>query len=226
MKIIIVTQADPFYLPIFFNKFLKLSQQQNKYDINGIVIQEPLGESSLVTLIKDIYNFYGPLDFSKQALRYLAKKSNCLLYHLGLKQKCLSIKALANVYKLPILPYTNVNSSEFINLLIKEEIDLVVSVSATQIFNSEVLTTPRYGCINIHSAPLPRYRGMMPNFWQMYHDEEYSVLTIHQMSDELDRGEIIHQYHTQIEDEMSLDDLVIQTKLNAATALQEVLLQF
>ncbi|ADL12215.1 methionyl-tRNA formyltransferase [Acetohalobium arabaticum] len=227
MKIIIVTQHDPFYLPLLFKKFFKFYiQHQNKIEIEGIVIQQPLGRSSIWNLLKQLYNFYGPIDFSKQALRYLKKQLNYLRYRVGLKDNFLSIPALAKKYNIEVLSYSDINSQEFIDFITDNQIDLVVSASATQIFKEQILTAPKYGCINIHSAPLPRYRGMMPNFWQMYHGEEYSVLTIHRMITKLDKGDIIMQKKTKIKSDMTLDDLVCQTKIKAAEALGEVLLKF
>ncbi|MBM7623179.1 methionyl-tRNA formyltransferase [Sporohalobacter salinus] len=227
MKIIIVTQHDPFYLPLFFKNFFKFYiQHQHKIEIKGIVIQQPLGRDSVWNLIKQLYNFYGPIDFSKQALRYIIRQLNYLQYKLGLKNNFLSIPALAKKYNIEVLPYSNVNSQKFIKFIDNNQIELIVSVSATQIFKEKVLTAPKHGCINIHSAPLPRYRGMMPNFWQMYHEEEYSVLTIHRMVKELDKGDIIQQKKTKIKSNMTLDELVCQTKIKAAEALGEVLLKF
>lgn len=227
MKVIIVTQRDPFYLPLFFKKFFNFySKHQHKIEIEGLVIQQPLGRGSTWNLLKQLYNFYGPIDFSKQTLHYITKQLNYLCYKLGLKDNFLSIPALANKYNIEILPYSNVNSEKFIDFINANQIELIVSASATQIFTEQVLTAPKHGCINIHSAPLPRYRGMMPNFWQMYHDEEYSVLTIHRMATELDKGDIIQQKKTKIKSNMTLDDLVCQTKIKAAEALEEVLLKF
>jgi methionyl-tRNA formyltransferase len=227
MNIIIITQQDPIYLPIFFKNFFEIYKQEDKeINIKGIMIQEPLGEESISTLIKQIYNFYGPLDFLKQSINYIKTKTNHLLYKLNLKNKILYIPALAKENNIPILEESDANSKRFITFLENKNIQLVVSVSATQIFERKLLETPEYGCINIHCAPLPRYRGMMPNFWQMYHDEEYSVLTIHKMVKELDKGAIIHQEKTKIEKNMTLHELVCQTKVNASKALWKVLNQF
>lgn len=227
MNIVLITQQDPIYLPLFFNEFFKLCNQDKKeINIKGVMIQESLGEESKFTLLKKIYNFYGLIDFLRQSSYYLKTKINYILYKLGFKKRVLSIPVLVKENKVPLLKQTDANSPEFINFLKKNNIQLVVSVSATQIFAKELLETPEYGCINIHSAPLPRYRGMMPNFWQMYHDEEYSVLTIHKMVEELDKGAIIRQEKTKIEADMSLDQLVRQTKINAAQALWKVLIQF
>ena len=227
MNILFVTQYDPFYIPIFFQEFFRLyKQQEEEIEIEGVVIQPSLGRSSKLTLLRQIWGLYGPLNFFRQAGRYIKKKFNYALYKVGLKQEVLATSALFREQGLDILPYTDVNSPEFIEFAKKCKVDLIVSVSATQIFNKELLAAPRQECINIHSSPLPEYRGMMPNFWQMYHGEDYSVLTIHRMAEEVDKGEIIHQRKTEIKPEMTLEELVCEVKVNAAQACWEVLNQY
>ncbi len=113
----------------------------------------------------------------------------------------------------------NANGQSFIEWIRAEKIDLVVSVSASQIFGKRVLAAPMIGCVNLHNAPLPKYRGMLPNFRQMYHGETESVLTIHEMVPKLDGGDVLLQYRTAIERDMSLERLMTVTKENSATAL-------
>jgi methionyl-tRNA formyltransferase len=64
---------------------------------------------------------------------------------------------------------------------------------------------------------------MLPNFWQMYHDEPYSVLTIHSMVEDLDKGNVLLQRSTPIEEGMSLENLIRGTKTRSARALWNVL---
>jgi len=68
------------------------------------------------------------------------------------------------------------------------------------------------GCINIHNAPLPKYRGMLPNFWQMYHDERAIGITIHEINPKIDEGRIILQKHVAIRPNETLDSLIKRTK--------------
>lgn len=49
-------------------------------------------------------------------------------------------------------------------------------------------------CINIHYSLLPKYRGLHATVWTILNDEDYVGLTIHQMTDYIDDGPIIHQY--------------------------------
>lgn len=49
-------------------------------------------------------------------------------------------------------------------------------------------------CINVHYSLLPKYRGLHATVWTILNDEDYIGLTIHQMTDFIDDGPIIHQY--------------------------------
>lgn len=227
MKIVIVTQRDPFYIPIFFKNFFKLYNESKKeIEIEGVMIQDALGKNSVFSLAKKMYNFYGLKDFIKQSYKYGVSKIKKILYRLNLLNKVFSVEYFVKNNNIDLLNYSDANSNQFIEFVENKNIDLIVSVSASQIFGKEILNTPKYGCINLHNAPLPKYRGMLPNFWQMYHDEDYSILTIHKMVEELDKGQIIHQKRTKIERWMTLDDLIKVTKSNSAEALWKVLGDF
>lgn len=227
MRIVIVTQEDPFYIPIFFKEFFNLyNKKENEIEIKGVMIQEALGDNSIFRLAKRMYNFYGFIDFIKQSYKYAVSKFKDILYSIGILKSNFSVEYFAKNNDINLLSYTDVNSNKFIQFINDKDIDLIVSVSASQIFNSQILDLPTYGCINLHNAPLPKYRGMLPNFWQMYHDEDYSVLTIHEMVEELDQGRIIYQKKTKIKEWMSLDDLIKVTKANSAQALWKVLEDF
>ena len=47
--------------------------------------------------------------------------------------------------------------------------------------------------MNVHSALLPSYRGMLPTFWAMVNEERETGVTVHCMSEGIDGGAIILQ---------------------------------
>ncbi len=220
LNIIIVTQEDPFYIPHFFKEFFK--NKSNELIIKTIVIQETIGEKSKIALAKRMIYLYGFWGFIKKGFKYVKCriKDKIKLFKFI---KCRTIKSIALENNVPVLIKNDVNSEKFSSYVQENAVDLIISVSASQIFKSEILRIPKYGCINLHNGPLPKYQGMMPNFWQMYHDEEYSTLSIHKMTKKLDKGEILLQKHTKIEEEYSLEDLIILTKKKSAKYLLEIL---
>ena len=61
----------------------------------------------------------------------------------------------------------DVNAPEFLDELRALGTELVVSVSCPQIFERALIDLPPKGCLNIHGAILPEYRGVMPSFWML-----------------------------------------------------------
>lgn len=222
MKVIIVTQDDPFYLPIFFREFFALIRDAENIQIEGVIVQRSLGNKNRRGLARRMVNLYGPIGFTRIGARYAFTKVRNALAEAGLLREGFSIRWYCEQAGVAILPYSDVNAAETV-AFIRRTADLVVSVAASQIFRKPVLEAPRLGCINLHNAPLPKYRGMLPNFWQMYHGETHSVLTIHQMVEELDKGDILLQQATEIEPDMSLDQLIRRTKARSAAVLMDVL---
>lgn len=55
------------------------------------------------------------------------------------------------------------------------------------------LNWPHQKSINLHPSLLPRYRGPDPVFWQLRHNESQTGITLHELSDTLDAGPILHQ---------------------------------
>ena len=98
-----------------------------------------------------------------------------------------------------------------------------MSVACPYILKSKLLNLPPLGCINIHHAPLPRYQGMMPTFWQMYNGEKKVGLTIHQMREKIDQGPVLLQEDIEIAAGESLDLLIRRSKRHAASCLAKVL---
>lgn len=227
MKIIIVTQEDPFYMPIFFKHFFdKFDNITSGIEIAGVAIQKPLGQRSKKHLVRKMVDFYGPISFFLQSLKYVTKIVEKKLNAIHILPASFSIEYFLRKNKVKLLKYKNVNSKKFIKFVEEGKIDLIVSVAASQIFKTRILKKPKLGCINIHNAPLPDYRGMLPNFWQMYYGEEFSVMTIHEMVEEVDKGKIIFQDRTKIEKGMTLDRLIKKTKKKNAQDLIKVLKMF
>jgi methionyl-tRNA formyltransferase len=227
MKIIIVTQQDPFYLPYFFDAFFgRLYEEIAGIEIAGVIIQKPLGQKSKRALVNRMIDFYGPLNFTIISLRYVLLMIEKRLNEMHVLDRAHSIEHHCVRRGVRIFKYRNVNNPKFIAYVRQKHIDLIVSVAASQIFRAEILRAPRMGCINIHNAPLPDYRGMMPSFWQMLAGEKHVTATIHEMVEEIDKGKIIFQQQTNIDKGMTLHALIKRTRKVDADALIKVLRMF
>ncbi len=140
--------------------------------------------------------------------------------------KTYSIKQLAGVYGLTVIERSDINGSKFQELIKQYEPDLFISVASPIIFKESLIKIPKLDCINIHSAPLPKYRGMLPNFWQLYHGEKEAGITIHKIDCGIDTGDIIAQSCVPIESHDSLNDLIIKTKKQGAHLMIGVIEDF
>lgn len=77
--------------------------------------------------------------------------------------------------------------------------ELIVVAAYGKILPEDILNTPPYGSINVHSSVLPKYRGAAPINWAVLNGEERTGVTIMYMAKELDAGDIIHCLTTDID---------------------------
>ena len=84
-----------------------------------------------------------------------------------------------------------VKDAEFIGVLKKLNPDVIVVVAFGQILPKEILELPKYGCINVHASLLPKLRGAAPIQWSVIDGDEESGVTIMQMDEGLDTGDML-----------------------------------
>jgi len=91
----------------------------------------------------------------------------------------------------PSISVDSINSLRAIELLKEFSPDIGV-VYGTSKINREVFSCPRKGMINCHGGLLPEFRGLDTNLWSCAqgHPEKMAV-TIHEISDGLDTGDIL-----------------------------------
>src|SRR5690349_10685031 len=72
------------------------------------------------------------------------------------------VKVLASQAGIPVMQPERARSEAFIAALRKAEPDLIAVAAYGQILPATILDLPRYGCINVHTSLLPKYRGAAP----------------------------------------------------------------
>jgi len=220
-NILLITQEDPFYVRIFFEEFLR--DYPRREEIKAVVIAPTMGKRSLAKLARQMHDFYGTRDFIKVGLKYAYYKLRNRLAAILPAGRFYSIRQVCDHYRVPVLHADNINDEAFLSAIRRYDLDLVVSVAAPQVFRSALIAVPRQGCINIHNAKLPKYRGMLPNFWQMYHGEKRVGTTVHRINERLDDGDILLQQETPILPGETLDSLITRTKkIGAAVMIQAI----
>jgi methionyl-tRNA formyltransferase len=71
--------------------------------------------------------------------------------------------------------------------------DLIVVAAYGQILPKTILDLPKYGCLNLHTSMLPKYRGASPIHSAIAAGEKESGVTIMWMDEGLDTGDILVQ---------------------------------
>lgn len=89
----------------------------------------------------------------------------------------------------------NGKSVDFIN---NYSTDVILSINYLFIINSDLIRLPTKYAINFHGSLLPKYRGRTPHVWAIINNEKETGITAHRISEECDKGEIIHQEKIQI----------------------------
>lgn len=97
-----------------------------------------------------------------------------------------------NFKSFPLKKCTNVNSSEFINEMKIFGADLFIAIRFGKIFKDELIQLPKKGIINLHSAILPAYRGIMGTLHAIKAKNTTIGCTLHTIPNSgIDTGEII-----------------------------------
>lgn len=86
----------------------------------------------------------------------------------------------------------SVNDPQFLSKLREFNPDLIIVIRFGKILKGEVLSIPNKGIINLHSAILPNYRGVMGTFRALQAGDKNIGASIHYISDDtIDTGAII-----------------------------------
>ena len=101
------------------------------------------------------------------------------------------VKETALKYGIPVLQPKRVREEGFFELLKSFAPDLIVVAAFGQIIPLSILEMPEFGCINIHASLLPEYRGAAPIQHAILDGKTETGVTIMQMGEGLDTGDII-----------------------------------
>lgn len=104
------------------------------------------------------------------------------------------LEAAANAHGIPIRPLKD--SRELADFVMQLRPDGVVISSFNKILPPDMLALSKF--INVHYAPLPRYRGRACVNWAIINGETAAAISIHLLSPGLDEGNILYQERVEI----------------------------
>jgi methionyl-tRNA formyltransferase len=85
------------------------------------------------------------------------------------------------------------NTPEAAEWFAGQNIDLLLSCQYPDILRASILTAAAKGAINLHFAPLPRYRGCYPIPWTIINGEREMGISLHYIDEGIDTGDIVGQ---------------------------------
>lgn len=116
----------------------------------------------------------------------------------GLKLQASPVKEIALQHELPVLQPTRAREETFIQQLRELSPDLIAVAAYGQILPASILELPRFGCLNVHTSLLPKYRGAAPIQRAILDGEIETGVTIMKMDAGMDTGAILTQKKTPI----------------------------
>lgn len=169
--------------------------------------------------------FFGIANTVRMGWRVLRARSMSIIGKPGPGGPFYSIRGVAAAFGIPFRDLANLHGDDFEQILARHRPDLLISISCPQIIRKRIRDRFPAGCINVHGAPLPRYRGLMPAFWALRNGETTTATTVHELEEKLDDGDIIVQRQVEITANDTWDSLVRKTKKAGAEALVDAVLQ-
>ena len=144
--------------------------------------------------------FMGTPDIAAECLKalYAAGHEICGVYTrrdkpVGRKQVLTAppVKEVAQEHGTPVFqPRTLRDGGEDANIKALDP-ELIVVVAYGCILPKSVLEIPKYGCINLHVSLLPKYRGSAPVQWAVLNGDAETGVSIMQMDEGLDTGDVL-----------------------------------
>ena len=178
--------------------------------------------------------FMGTPDFAVASLRRLVEDGHdiCGVFtqpdkpkNRGHKLVFPPVKGYALTKGFPVYQPLKLRDGEALALVRGLEPELIVVAAYGKILPEEILNTPPYGSVNVHSSLLPKYRGAAPINWAILNGEAETGVSIMYMAKELDAGDVILQKPTPIGPEEDAQALTARLAELGAEALAEALAQ-
>ncbi len=117
----------------------------------------------------------------------------------GQKVKPPPVKSLAWRYQLPVIQPDKIRrDKQALDLIYSLSPDIIIVVAFGQLLPAELIYFPPFKAVNVHFSLLPKYRGACPVAWALLNGEEKTGVTIFQLNEKMDEGDILSQIEVPI----------------------------
>ncbi|MFV0496558.1 MAG: methionyl-tRNA formyltransferase [Candidatus Fimivivens sp.] len=134
-----------------------------------------------------------------------------------------AVKVLAQQHGIPVYQPQTFKDDQVQAQLATLNPELVVVAAYGKILPQAVLDIPAKGCINVHGSLLPKYRGAAPIQWAVINNEPIAGVTIMQMAQGLDTGDMLLKKETPIGENETAGALFARIAQLGAQALSEAI---
>lgn len=214
MNILILTQDDPFYLAQQLDYLFDHIPAGAKvvgcvvFDVSPFGKKESIVEKALKTR-----RIFGDGFFLRYGMKYLQSK-------LSASYKVEHILEKHGIEKIEI--EGSINSEDSLTKLKSYNPDLLISIAGNQIFKKPLIELAPKGCLNLHTALLPKYRGLMPSFWVLKNNEIHTGVSVFFVDEGIDSGPILVQKKVDIGNRTQ-EELIQYTKKLGMDAIIEAI---
>jgi methionyl-tRNA formyltransferase len=218
MRILILSQDENVYLP---NSFATVCRELGDQVVAIVVLPAMSTHGGALKGFLRHASLFGLVGTIRMVWKVVAAKILAKIRTPGIDGPFHSVHSVAAAFDLPYHYEATLKSRSFQTILDECQPDLLISISCPQIIGKSLRDQFSKGCINVHGAPLPKYRGLMPAFWALKNDESTTATTVHDLEEKLDDGDIILQREVAIAADDTWNSLVLKTKAAGAEALIE-----
>lgn len=141
----------------------------------------------------------------------------------GMQLTASLVKQLASQHGLTVLQPASLKSEAVQREIAALDADVMIVAAYGLILPKAVLELPRYGCLNIHASLLPRWRGAAPIQRAILAGDSETGITIMQMDEGLDTGDMLSRHACPIADDDTAQTLHDKLAKIGADSLLETL---
>lgn len=117
------------------------------------------------------------------------------------------VKTFALNHDIPVYQPLTFKDAKEVEILASLQPDILIVIAYGRILPKEVLDIPTYGAINVHASLLPKYRGAAPIQRAIIDREEETGVTIMQLDEGMDTGNIVETVKMSIPPHMTAGEL-------------------
>lgn len=133
------------------------------------------------------------------------------------------VKQLAEQHGIPVYQPRTLRDGSSDDLIRDLAPEIIVVVAYGCIIPPQLLHVAKYGCINLHVSLLPQYRGSAPIQWAVLHGDAQTGVSIMQLDEGLDTGDVLMVEPVDIEPEETSGQLFDRVSAIGAKTLVKAL---